>query len=46
MRWVDRYFCQDNVQTHKEIRGDGTSPRAHILHVMEDKHEHKRHIVE
>ena len=44
--WTDRDFCQDNVQFHEEIRGDSTNLRAHTLHAMEDKHEHKRHIVE
>ena len=43
---MDRGFCQDDVQTHEEIREDNTSLGAHALRAVEDKHEHKRHIAE
>ena len=26
--WIGRDFCQANVQAHREIRGNSTSPRA------------------
>ena len=29
--WMDRDFCQDDVQTHEEIREDSTSLRAYAL---------------
>ena len=44
--WIGRDFCQANVQAHREIRGNSTSPRAHAFHAMEDRHEHKRHTTE
>ena len=44
--WIGRDFCQANVQAHREIRGNSTSPRAHAFHAIEDRHEHKRHTTE
>jgi len=42
--WMDKGFCQGNVQAREEIREGSTSSRAHALHAMEDKHKHKRHV--
>ena len=41
--WMGGDFCQTNVQACREIRGNITSPRAHTLHAVEDKHKYKRH---
>lgn len=46
MGWVDKGFCQSNVQAREEIREGSTSSKAHALHAMEGKHRHKRQVVE
>lgn len=46
MDWIGKNFCQANAQAYEEIRRNNASLKAHALHTMEDKHEHKRHIAE
>ena len=38
---MSRDFCQHTIQAYREIRGNYASPRAHALHIVEDRHEHK-----
>ena len=46
MDWMGEDFCQTNVQACREIKGNITSPRAHTLHAVEDKHKYKRRTIE